>query len=174
MTDNIEFTLRKYGKRFGTWLREKLFGAPYDEAMIDPEVLEDICVLAKSAAPKEMIAFLTGDIRREKHGKKTHRVLIINGLYIKGYYANHNSTSFSLHDLPLLDVYGTVHSHPGHSNRPSRADKQLFSRYGWFHMIICAPYQTKDIAVFNKYGEKVGDATGAASRSSHSSHSSYA
>lgn len=152
---NIERWLRVKSKRALHKLGDWLFGPPFDKAWVEEEVIDDICVLAKSATPKEMIAFLTGEIKKEKTKQGKMRVLVINGLYIKGYYASRNSTSFTLHDLPLLDVYGTVHNHPSGNNRPSGADKRLFGKHGWFHMIIGAPYTRENIAFYDKYGERL-------------------
>lgn len=151
MVDVIEQKLRSWLRKFGFWFREWLFGIPFDSVQVHQQVIEDICELAKSAAPKEMIAFLTGEIH--KVGK--NRILFVDGLYIKGYYASTNHTYFTIHDLPLSGVFGTVHSHPSKNNHPSGADRRLFSRFGWFHMIIGAPYTTEAIAVYNKNGDRL-------------------
>ncbi len=146
-------------KKIGGWLRRRAerFFLPdrFDRARIEPDVIADICEMAAGSWPQEMIAFLTGKVKKEQREGKAERVLIIDGLYIKGYFADHNSTHFSLHDLPPLGVYGTVHSHPGRSNRPSLADKRLFSTYGVFHLIICQPYTKEAIATYNKRGERI-------------------
>lgn len=149
--------LRLWRLRFSTWLRESLFGKGFDHVRIESEVIADICEMAAGSWPQEMIAFLTGSVRKEKKDGTSDikRVLVIDGLYIKGYYADTNSTHFTTHDLPLTGVQGTVHSHPGNSNRPSRADKILFSRFGWFHLIICRPYTREAIATYNKQGERI-------------------
>lgn len=151
MVDIVESTLRRWIRRLSQWLKEWLFRIPFDHARIEQDVVDDICIMAAGSWPKEMIAFLTGDVKKEK-GKK---VLVIDGLYVKGYDASTHSTSFTLHDLPFTSVYGTVHSHPGRSNKPSGADKRLFSSYGWFHLIICQPYNRHSIAVYNKHGQRI-------------------
>ncbi len=133
------------------WLERFLGEEQFDEARILPEVIEDICMVARGSHPMEMVAFLTGVVKKQK-GRK---VLTIDGLYVKSYAASSYSTSFTTHDLPSTGVYGTVHSHPGGSNRPSRQDKRLFNSYGWFHLIVCAPYTRETIAVYNKYGDKI-------------------
>ncbi len=149
--DPVESKLRSWTRRLGIWLRDLLFFERFDRVRIEESVIQDICEMAAGSWPKEMISFLTGEIRKE--GKE--RVLLINGLYVKSYEANEFSTYFSLHDLPMTSVYGTVHSHPGHSNRPSSADRHLFSKYGWFHLIICKPYRKESIAVYNKHGDRI-------------------
>jgi len=131
------------------------FAPRFDRIRIEESVVQDICALARGAHPKETIAFLTGSIHKEGKGKERGRVLVIDGLYLKAYDASEYSTSFTTHDLPADNVYGTVHSHPGFSNRPSAADKRLFQRYGWFHAIICQPYTEQSIRYYNKYGEPI-------------------
>ncbi len=153
--DAIELRLRRLFRRAAHWLQNWLFGFPFDRVRIEPDVIDDICVMAAGSWPQEMIAFLTGSVRKERRDGKTERVLVIDGLYVKGYDADTNSTHFTTHDLPLTGVQGTVHSHPGQSNRPSRADKNLFSRFGWFHLIICRPYTREAIATYNKQGERI-------------------
>jgi proteasome lid subunit RPN8/RPN11 len=144
--------------RIGRWLLVKL-SAPerYDEVRLEPEVVEDICALARSADPKETIAFLTGSIQKEKRsGSRTAvRILVIDGLYLKGYQADTYSTHFTMHDLPMTGVYGTVHSHPSSSNRPSGADLRMFNKHGTLHLIICRPYSKEALAAYDKYGERI-------------------
>ncbi len=180
----LKTRMRRAWHRFQSWL----FAPPFDRAWIEEEVLEDLCALAKGSYPKEMVAFLTGEIRTERmtgqtteereakdeggetgagrrkeggRGRSTkERVLVINGLYVKGYYADHASTQFTTHDLPLLDVYGTAHSHPGGDVRPSGADKELFSQFGWFHLIIGKPYTLDTIAVYDTRGRRIGSGRG--------------
>lgn len=141
-----------FSRKLWCWL-QGFFGVEHWERIrVEPETVRDICQLARSAAPKEMILFLTGGV----HTEGEERVLVIDGLYVKSYYANEHSTSFTTHDLPLLgNVYGTVHSHPGWSNRPSGADLQLFNQYGSFHLIIARPYVRRSIAAYDKYGNRI-------------------
>ncbi len=144
--------LGRLGRRAASWLAEKAFSpARFEKILIEDETITDVCALARSAAPKEMIAFLTGEVKREGG----EQVLLINGLYVKGYHASEESTFFTLHDLPLTSVYGTVHSHPLPDNRPSSADKLLFNKHGWFHLIISAPYRPEDILAYDKYGRLI-------------------
>lgn len=143
--------------------------------------MDDLCTLAAGSHPKEMVAFLTGEIRKERvkehdpnaldnrkegqksgkwknirrHKPRSERVLVINGLYVKGYYANHTSTHFTTNDLPMLDVYGTAHSHPSGNIHPSLADLRLFSRMGWFHLIVGRPYTRETIAMYDKQGRRL-------------------
>ncbi len=140
--------LRRVSERLHDWF---FSSARFDRARIEPEVIADICALARGSYPKEMIAFLTGAVRQEG----TERVLVIDGLYVKGYDANENSTFFTTHDLPMIGVQGTVHSHPSGNVRASGADRQLFAKHGWFHLIIGRPYTRETIASYDKYGERI-------------------
>jgi proteasome lid subunit RPN8/RPN11 len=151
MVDPIEQRLQSWFKRLGYWLRNWLFPIPFDSVQIEESVLNDICKLARGAAPKEMIAFLTGSI--EKVGK--NRVLFVDGLYVKGYYASTNHAWFTLHDLPMVGFMAQSIVIRRRDNRPSKADRFLFSNYGWFHMIIGTPYTKQAIAIYNKSGERL-------------------
>jgi proteasome lid subunit RPN8/RPN11 len=58
--------------------------------------------------------------------------------------------------LPIdYSVIGTVHSHPGHSNRPSDADLQFFSHFGGVHIITCLPFDGTSWKAYNSNGERV-------------------
>ena len=60
------------------------------------------------------------------------------------------------HMLPIdYSVIGTVHSHPGHSNRPSDADLQFFSHFGGVHIITCLPFDETSWKAYNSNGERV-------------------
>ena len=55
--------------------------------------------------------------------------------------------------LPMNTKYwGSVHSHPGPSASPSDADLTTFSRYGFFHMIVCLPYSLETFKAYDRYG----------------------
>ena len=132
------------------WLSDFFFPerAP-DEACFSQEVVDDICVLARGAYPKEFVAFLQGKI--VKRGER--RVALVDGLSVIKYVANERSTAFDLHDLPLLHgSVGTVHSHPAPDPRPSAADRRLFERFGWCHVIIGTPYTARSFVCYDMKG----------------------
>lgn len=59
--------------------------------------------------------------------------------------------------LPIdYTVVGTVHSHPGHSNRPSDADLQFWSHFGGVHIITCLPFDETSWKAYNSSGGRVG------------------
>lgn len=138
-------------RRIKSWRPTLFADERFDAIRLESEVVEDICALARGSHPQEMVAFLTGGIRQEEQ----RRVLVIDGLYVKGYAASGYATSFTTHDLPMTGVYGTVHSHPGWSNQPSGADRRLFGKHGWFHLIVCEPYTKERIAAYGKQGEPI-------------------
>jgi proteasome lid subunit RPN8/RPN11 len=60
------------------------------------------------------------------------------------------------HMLPTdFTVVGSVHSHPGHSNRPSDADLEFFSYFGGVHIITCLPYDESSWRAYDSNGRRV-------------------
>jgi proteasome lid subunit RPN8/RPN11 len=60
------------------------------------------------------------------------------------------------HMLPIdYSVVGTIHSHPGHSNRPSDADLEFFSHFGGVHLITCLPYDETSWRAYDSNGRRV-------------------
>jgi proteasome lid subunit RPN8/RPN11 len=58
--------------------------------------------------------------------------------------------------LPIdYSVVGTVHSHPGHSNRPSDADLEFFSHFGGLHIITCLPYDETSWRAYDSGGKRL-------------------
>ena len=111
---------------------------------IKREVIEAICEFAQEAHPKEFIMLLQG---RAKEG-----VLQVNSLYYQEYFSNEDSAMPYIR-LPIFgDIVGSVHSHPGPSNKPSSADLQFFAKHGMVHLIIRYPYQMGDIKAYSSSG----------------------
>lgn len=118
-----------------------------DSVVLEREVVESIIGLATDTYPKEFIAFLEGKL---KDG-----VLRVSSLFYQPYWASRNSTS-SIVNFPIgMRVFGSVHSHPGPSNQPSRADLLFFSRHGAVHLIIKTPYAVSDIAAYDMNGRRI-------------------
>jgi proteasome lid subunit RPN8/RPN11 len=112
---------------------------------IELEVLEMINASARESYPNEFLATL----RAEKG-------IITEILLLPGTLSGETSGIFYLNMLPIdLSVVGTVHSHPSRSNRPSRADLDLFGRFGSTHIITCLPYDTKSWRAYNYDGRPV-------------------
>ena len=128
---------------------EKLFDLDkfkFNSVGIEQNVVENIMLLAKENHPKEFLAFLDGRIKNKK--------LIITGLLYQEYYASDSSAAPIFH-FPDKSFYGSIHSHPGPSNRPSSADRQFFRKVGIVNAIICTPYNFDNIKFYNHEGEEI-------------------
>lgn len=97
---------------------------------IDRGLLEMINEAARDSLPNEFVAML-----RAEEG------VIEELLLLPGTLQGEDSATLMMHMMPIdYSMVGTVHSHPGYSNRPSREDLELFRRYGYIHIITCLPY----------------------------------
>lgn len=112
---------------------------------IEADVLDIVHEAAKGSFPKEFVAAL----RAEKG-------VITEILLFPGAYSNEHSAFMQLYNMPIdLSVVGTVHSHPGPSNRPSSADLHLFSSYGSTHIITCLPYDMSSWRAYDYKGDVI-------------------
>jgi proteasome lid subunit RPN8/RPN11 len=139
-----------FARRINGWLKRffELDKFEFDRIIIDKEVISAIVELAQQTLPKEFIAFLEGKISK--------KVLRINRLNYQEYVANPSYTIYKM-DFPITsDIMGTVHSHPGFSNRPSKADLQSFSKKGFVHLIIRMPYSSSTIQAYDMKGNMIG------------------
>ena len=126
----------------------------FNEVRVDREVLESVIEYAEKSYPNEFLAFFDGKIK--------DKILYITGLiFIPGETCE---TGAVVHTelLPMNSKYmGSVHSHPGPSAMPSGADLRTFSKYGYFHMIVCLPYSFATFRSYDRYGQpmeySVGD-----------------
>lgn len=131
------------------WLRN-LFAVRLQEIIIEEETLADISAMARSAHPKEMLAFLASSNGIRKG------VLIIDELQLQAYNASNDSAHVFLSNIPMTtSIIGTVHSHPGGNKRPSDADLHFFSKFGFVHAIIGEPYRPQDIRFYDKNGNRI-------------------
>ena len=104
-----------------------------NEVQIDKRVIDEIIKIARNADPKEYVALLSGKIKED--------ILKVTGLIFLPFEASENSAVMQVFMMPLTtDAVGSIHSHPGPSNHPSNADKIFFGKNGYFHIIICRPY----------------------------------
>lgn len=112
---------------------------------IEADVLDMINETAKGSYPKEFVAAL----RAEKG-------VITEILLFPGSMSNEHSAFMQLFHMPIdLSVVGTVHSHPGPSNRPSEEDLHLFGNYGNTHIITCLPFDMRSWRAYNYKGDVV-------------------
>ncbi|WP_407453311.1 Mov34/MPN/PAD-1 family protein [Methanobrevibacter sp.] len=118
----------------------------FHEIKIDREVLESVVYYSKKAYPNEFLAFFDGRIK--------DKILYITSLiFVPGETCE---TGAVVHTelVPINTKYwGSVHSHPGPSARPSDADLITFSKTGYFHMIVCLPYSLETFKAYDRYGE---------------------
>ncbi|MBN1645500.1 Mov34/MPN/PAD-1 family protein [Candidatus Woesearchaeota archaeon] len=119
----------------------------FEEVLVLKEVVEAMIDLANEAYPNEYTTFLKGRIK--------DKTLTFYEMVYQPYHASRTSTRIRI-DLPLTSgVLGSVHSHPGFSNRPSMADTRFFSKQGMVHFIICRPYAVQSIACYDKNGRRI-------------------
>jgi proteasome lid subunit RPN8/RPN11 len=119
-------------------LRQKIIG-------ISRDVLEMITEVSRSSYPKEFVALL-----RQEEG-------IISELhFLPGSQAGEDNASLPLYMRPIdLNIVGSVHCHPGFSNRPSEQDLDLFRRFGNIHIIMCLPYDMSSWQAYDMDGNKI-------------------
>ncbi|MBI0582893.1 MAG: Mov34/MPN/PAD-1 family protein [Methanomassiliicoccus sp.] len=112
---------------------------------IEADVLDMINEASRDTLPNEFVAAL----RAEKG-------VITEILLFPGSVSNEHAAFMQLHMLPIdLSVVGTVHSHPGPSNRPSNEDVHLFGNFGSTHIITCLPYDRRSWQAYDRSGRPV-------------------
>lgn len=126
----------------------------FNEVCVDREVLESVIYYSKQAYPNEFLAFFDGQI--------LDKVLYITGLIFVPGETCETGAVVHTEMIPINTKYwGSVHSHPGPSARPSDADLMTFSKNGYFHMIVCLPYSLETFQSYDRYGDhldyKIGD-----------------
>ncbi len=122
----------------------KLEPRPVERLVIKLGVIEQISELAQEVYPKEFVALLEGELKGT--------ALEITSLLFQPFKSSTNTSVFSLNYPILSRVIGTVHSHPGSSNRPSSQDLTLFRRTGCIHLIISNPFNSGSIAAYTSEG----------------------
>lgn len=117
----------------------------FKKVCIDQTVIDSVVFYAKKSYPDEFLAMFDGYVKDE--------VLYISGLVFLGGERSHTSASFNDWLLPPNQkIWGSVHSHPGPSARPSNADLMTFSKRGPFHIIVCEPYSLATMKAYDSYG----------------------
>ncbi len=111
---------------------------------ITKELLITILEAAKSAYPDEFVALLTG--------KKD----VMDELVFLPFVSGATTAVIRLDMLPIgMKVYGTVHSHPSPSCKPSEEDMALFTRFGKYHIIVCYPYCEDCWKCYDRTGKEI-------------------
>ena len=112
---------------------------------IDRSLLEMINEAAKDSLPNEFVAML-----RAEDGVIQELILL------PGTLQGEDSATLMMHMKPIdFSIVGTVHSHPGYSNRPSGQDLEFFRRYGYVHIITCLPYDERSWKAYDARGERL-------------------
>ena len=112
---------------------------------IDRSLMEMINQAARDSLPNEFMAML-----RAEEG------VVQELLLIPGTLQGKDSALLMLHMLRIdYTVVGTIHSHPGYSNRPSSQDLEFFRRYGSIHIITCLPYDEGSWQAYDHQGKKI-------------------
>jgi proteasome lid subunit RPN8/RPN11 len=118
--------------------RRKIWG-------IEADVLKMINEASRESLPNEFVAAL-----RAENG------VITEILLFPGSRSNERSAFMQLNLMPIdFSVVGTVHSHPGPSNRPSAEDLHLFGNFGSTHIITCLPYDWRSWQAYDREGRPV-------------------
>ncbi len=91
------------------------------------------------------------EVSRESHPNEFAGVLRAKGktvtevMLVPGTVSGERSALMHLHMLPTdFDIVGTVHSHPNGNCHPSRADLQLFGKFGYVNIITGYPYENEN------------------------------
>lgn len=112
---------------------------------IDVGLIEAFNESAKASMPNEFASAM-----REENGVLTELV------FLPGSIGSETSASVPFYMLPIdLSIVGTVHSHPGYSNRPSDQDLHLFGSFGRIHIITCLPYDYTSWKAYTKNGKEI-------------------
>lgn len=111
---------------------------------ISKGLIETVLEAAKNAYPEEFIALLSGSKD------------VIDELIFLPFISGSVSAIIHLDMLPIgMRVFGTVHSHPSPSCRPSDEDMALFTRFGRYHIIVCYPYDEKSWKCYDRSGREI-------------------
>jgi len=115
---------------------------------IKRECLNIILESAKSIYPNEF----GGLLRVDTASKNT----IIEIILLPGTISGGSQAIFQLHMLPIdFSIVGTVHSHPSGSPRPSKADLELFDKYGRIHIIVASPFDEYSWRTYDHLGKEI-------------------
>jgi proteasome lid subunit RPN8/RPN11 len=115
---------------------------------ITKECLELILEGAKSIYPKEFGGLLRVDT--------TNKHTITEVILLPGTVSGGSQALFKLYMLPIdLSIIGTVHSHPSGIPLPSRADLELFDKYGKVHIIVATPFNQLSWRAYSYAGDAI-------------------
>ena len=115
---------------------------------IKRECLDTILEGAKSIYPNEFGGLLRVDTQKKN--------TIIEVILLPGTISGGSQAIYKLHMLPIdFSIIGTVHSHPSGVPFPSKADLELFDKYGRVHIIIASPFNESSWKAYNYVGNEI-------------------
>jgi len=132
----------------GVFKRNKRKSAVEIKWKIKRSCLDLIFECAKDSYPNEFGGFLRVD--------ESFKDTITEVVLIPGTISGESHAIFKLHMKPVdFSIVGTVHSHPSSFPNPSKADLDLFSRYGKVHIIAATPYNYDSWKGFTYKGNEI-------------------
>lgn len=114
--------------------------------LIKRNVLGFILGASREIHPKEFTGLLRGN------SEIIEETLLIPGSIFGENFATIRS------DMKPIDpsIIGSVHSHPGNSFTPSKADLRFFNKTGFAHLILKYPYKgIEDVAAYDNMGNRI-------------------
>jgi proteasome lid subunit RPN8/RPN11 len=128
---------------------EKLFDIDkkrFNKIFISKSLIDQCLEFAKDAYPKEFLAFIDGHIK--------DNALILDKLLYHQYESSEYSAA-PIFQFNYTGFYGSVHSHPSYSNKPSNADIRFFNKLGIVHCIISKPFNIENAKFYDHNGDEI-------------------
>lgn len=110
---------------------------------IAKDTLHFILESGRSLMPREFAGLL-----RAEDG------IITEVLMLPGTESSNKGALLRLYMLPNMRVVGSVHSHPSHNIRPSKADLSFFSRIGSYNLIVGLPFTEDSWICYDMFGKQ--------------------
>lgn len=121
---------------------------PKKDWKITKSCLDLILESSKDIYPNEFGALL----RIDDYNKNIISELIM----LPGTISGDSHAIFRMHMRPIdFSIVGTVHSHPSYSYTPSKADLELFRKYGKIHIIVAKPYTSSSWEGYDYSGNQI-------------------
>ena len=121
--------------------------------LLKRSLVEACSAAGRAADPNEFLGLLEGE-RTKIEGEDSlllTRIIVPPGLSVDGWSAGYLPWM-----LPSsISEWGTFHSHPSGSARPSGADLALASKEGGIHLLICRPYTPDKLIAYGGNGKRI-------------------
>lgn len=112
---------------------------------VDVDFIDAFNESAKACFPNEFLC-----LARQKDGVVSELVLLPGTVY------GDEHSFLNEWMAPIdYDIVGTVHSHPGYSNRASEEDLTYFSNMRGIHFITCQPYDRSSWKAYDSNGNVI-------------------